>query len=904
MSKKYPFSVSLLISLLIILIPVAMATELNSYDKVQTKEQRIDLYQSREPFERDYLSDPGRACVEQNEELDDLAALLSKDTEVLEQIAIALFTLCTTMSAVDTIISSVAMAIGMFSGDQCCTPAMMTCPGPCGAPCTAMSGIYKSWSSIYSFVRPLCCFVNCGWCMGAKTGDSCWGLPFGLEKLAPAQYIPDMDISSGLNFQGKEKGGIGQFGLSPFDNIYLAGACLCPVAIIFNLRKLKTIYDVYDCCIQEACENGLSTDSCERQLDEATCMYYEGSLYKMGAKVLTSLIISLITKVLFENLVKDNFMEGVIMCGYAVFKLTQIPKVIEGVTSAWDYMSRSFDEPMCEDLGFDDVKDQAKEEWIEYTMVDKDGDGIYDGVYEDPDTMVVEIPEVLPLEGERLQPIETVYSHGLATHHVDFDPETETLTAYFADNAEDEAANDAYRYWFQNENNGDWDAFREDIDITLDDVADDDGFSAEELQIIEDENLEESLRFTTTDPKYGDYPLADMETLSSMEDLVGTSVTVQTQEGDLVYRKVVKAAPYFKDGRGVQLVDENLDVFYTSPEGSLTDSPLEHFGEKEEKTVPEPDSFHYALMSHTDLWVYDATTEKPEDWLRFHPDAPGEPVYDIDGSRVYFNEYGEVVGVESVKNGEFYISTNPINHELWIDIEGEETEGWMISDTEEAIRDNEGNLLYYNEDGEILGRLKEGEGHQKLIKSKRAEYESKTFKLSDLNLDSLTKKGLKQDYADSQVKIAMYDMTWELFDMTLGEEVDDWVEKQCKEEYKVSYPAQNTPTEIRGSAECENTDNNIYNGQIISRTGLGSSCRYSIAYTLAACNHEIDYVVQLQDTGPNINIEGGVLGLGQTVSKNKIVTANTCAYERICIIIREENSTACFPPISAGGGSV
>jgi len=158
------------------------------------------------------------------------------------------------------------------------------------------------------------------------------------------------------------------------------------------MRKLKTIYDVYNCCVEQACENGLNTEACEQQLEEATCMYWEGSIYSMMAKILMSMITNAITGILV-SLIAAN----ILACVYAVFKIIQVPQVIMGVISSWEYMGRTFEEPMCEDLGFDaiktdsqqamdeaaeagfeDVNEETLENWERITLVDQNDDGVYD----------------------------------------------------------------------------------------------------------------------------------------------------------------------------------------------------------------------------------------------------------------------------------------------------------------------------------------------------------------------------------------------------------------------------------------------------------------------------------------------------------------------------------------------
>ncbi len=393
MKKVYMLSISLFISLLIMLIPVAMATELEVYDNIVIKEaeQKINLYadsystqdqvlaartggsnlqaQSIQQASQssgsppsystsgvstaNYLDDPGKACVQQHQRSSDFADTLDSSViSTLEKIATVLFTICTVMSAIDVIIDTIATIIGQHTG-FCCK--LLFCPGPCGVPCTVMEGVFRAWSNVYNVVQPMCCFVNCGWC----TGAGCFS-------------IAGIDMSS-ISL-GAIPGGIGQYGLSPYDNIYLAIGCLCPIAVIFNMRKLKTIHDVYNCCIEEACSNGLSTEACENHFDEATCMYWEGSLYSILANVL----LSILTKVIAGKLAEVFGLSNLLGCVYALLKLTEVPAVIEGMSSAMDYMGRSFDGVECGDLGFDDIKDEITYDWEYITLVDKDGDQKYD----------------------------------------------------------------------------------------------------------------------------------------------------------------------------------------------------------------------------------------------------------------------------------------------------------------------------------------------------------------------------------------------------------------------------------------------------------------------------------------------------------------------------------------------
>jgi len=129
---------------------------------------------------------------------------------------------------------------------------------------------------------------------------------------------------------------------SLYENIYTAMGCLCPSAIIFNLRKLKTIYQVHNCCVEQACKNGMSTEVCEKQFSEASCMYWEGSIYKTLIKAIAVML----TKYISERVVAVVLEGALTSCVLSLLELANIPSLIKSVTSTWNMLDITFDEPM------------------------------------------------------------------------------------------------------------------------------------------------------------------------------------------------------------------------------------------------------------------------------------------------------------------------------------------------------------------------------------------------------------------------------------------------------------------------------------------------------------------------------------------------------------------------------
>ena len=82
---------------------------------------------------------------------------LVKQINQMRRMTVVLVTHNTALA--DTADSVYNLKDGMLTGG-CCLPHNLVCPGPCGAPCTAMEGVYRPWSAVYAITKPLCCFVN------------------------------------------------------------------------------------------------------------------------------------------------------------------------------------------------------------------------------------------------------------------------------------------------------------------------------------------------------------------------------------------------------------------------------------------------------------------------------------------------------------------------------------------------------------------------------------------------------------------------------------------------------------------------------------------------------------------------------------------------------------------------
>ncbi len=336
----------------------------------------------------DEVSTPGEQCYEKSTKGDGFIDIMDSGiVKSLETVYSVLWGISMLVNTIDYFITLVGVFLGHIGG----TPGSNCCPiaiFDAGSECTANKATYDWWNGIKSsgWLAPLTALVTCACCSGNNNGKG--GIMGGLEKVSGGAggLCPLGDLANSLgelvDVQGQGSG-ISQFHLSAYDNIYLAAGCLCPSAILFNLRKLKTIYRVHNCCVEEACNNGQSLEVCSRQLDEALCMYWEGSLIKMLIKVVASIAATWIFS-MFQEQIKELLAKPLVSCVFLAIDIVQVPARIQGLMGSFSWMQETFSEPTCSQLGFSDIEDRLKSGWdsqsagVTYIMIDANGDGRLD----------------------------------------------------------------------------------------------------------------------------------------------------------------------------------------------------------------------------------------------------------------------------------------------------------------------------------------------------------------------------------------------------------------------------------------------------------------------------------------------------------------------------------------------
>ena len=348
MNKKfngnYLYSIALFLSLLIITLPFytssAMAVMGGNSEVVKKKAEPIHFLAELDDItgmattgnNTPTITNAPQACIEKNKKTHALVDALDNGIiKILEEISSFLHAISSIWTAVRGIMLAASIALQSY-------------------PPTTAAGetIQKIVNTIddSSFMQLFNSIIGCEWAKWCKSG---------------------LDLPGGMSVS-----------IGPYDNIYVAIGCLCPTAVLLNMRKLKTIYQTYNCCVEQACTNGMSTISCEKQLSEAECMYWgKGAI----ASFLVKAIIGIIAQLLVKHVITPLISQKPKLAG-AIIGLAMIPFQVMNLVQAIKMMGKVFSEPDCSDLGFDKLKDEMKEEWrranvgtTEVKMVDTNGDG-------------------------------------------------------------------------------------------------------------------------------------------------------------------------------------------------------------------------------------------------------------------------------------------------------------------------------------------------------------------------------------------------------------------------------------------------------------------------------------------------------------------------------------------------
>src|SRR3989338_444412 len=293
---------------------------LQQYNKENIIKTSLDYVTGAQTASPSYsLPDPAQACIEKNEKTHALVELLDNDIlNVLERIIRVLHAINSIWVSFKGIYNSMILLLY--------TLAKTT---PCDGACEKIARDMEDNRNIIE--KPF------------GTG----GLAKLMNYLVSCQ-LPDC-IPSLCGVTAELSGG--KVNIDPFANIYTAVGCLCLPGILINMRKMKTIYQTYNCCVEQACQSGVNVDVCDQKLDEALCMFWgKGSIILGLANALISSLTSFIYQTLLANWVKE-----LPPIAGTIISIARIAFEVKNLINGIQYLGKTFREPKCEDLGFTSI---------------------------------------------------------------------------------------------------------------------------------------------------------------------------------------------------------------------------------------------------------------------------------------------------------------------------------------------------------------------------------------------------------------------------------------------------------------------------------------------------------------------------------------------------------------------
>ena len=303
------------------------------------------------------------------------------DNEILstlESIASIIYAICSTANGISTILTTIGNIIGFVF---CCRLG----PEAEGA-CAGMQTIYEEVVRIL-FIPQLqyfCFWVSGGICKSDLIGDSSSGpsdastsssdldttntggtyTTDGPDEIGyPREGLPEITgLASSDGDNGDSGGGGFDFGnyiggASTYESIVLAAACLDVIAILYNLRKYKMINQIHTCCVSQACANGLSTEACDNWYYETMCSTFVGGIARIAIRAILNMVTNWIADLIMEKVAIPAAFPS---CFLSIYEATQLPSQWNSVTSSWEWMSQTFSEPECSDLGFGEIDTSAE----------------------------------------------------------------------------------------------------------------------------------------------------------------------------------------------------------------------------------------------------------------------------------------------------------------------------------------------------------------------------------------------------------------------------------------------------------------------------------------------------------------------------------------------------------------
>jgi|GEM_PF-6340637 len=264
---------------------------------------------------------PSQACTQKSSDIDSFLSWMDGDIGTLADIIQIIYTVSTVITSVHEIVTLLTTYWPGCLGGSLTTGCSCKLPAWGNVVCAFLYVLYQITGAIKTavdfFAIPLMCKSESGgwpmysWCTSSQVGSAFGG---------------------------------------PFSNIYMALACLCPTAILFNLRKLKVIYQTFNCCVQSSCNKGVSTTGCYTYLDQATCTFWEGSIINMLWSLIWNLVLKKVIEAIFNYILKMISKRLSTTLAVAIYETAAFYFMITGLQEALETLEKTFSDPDCSSM--------------------------------------------------------------------------------------------------------------------------------------------------------------------------------------------------------------------------------------------------------------------------------------------------------------------------------------------------------------------------------------------------------------------------------------------------------------------------------------------------------------------------------------------------------------------------
>jgi len=973
---KYIHRIALFLLVLVISMPLVLASNSNLNEKSNIQNNRkyatsrtFKQYESKLPsgLPKEDNALVGDQCIKKHEQTSKIIdSLGGETTDTIVMVIRMIKGVCKILSIIDIAFSAVNALWGGQTSTTCCLGGEYPY---IASLCKTINGFYVSWKSFYLPVGGgLCCIINCNWCKGqncisgfTKNSED-YRAGSGKEGGMTGNGNSNTDIQSNLlgiewkgfgswdefkkfyssgweanplvtRFRGGDTGSnilgdvyagtVGAFGFDPYENIYVSGFCLCVPGVLFNVKKLETIYKAYDCCIEQACENGISTEPCEKMLAESTCMYWEGSALSMLLKIIMGLITNSIAGAI-SYLIKTVAISW-LPCIVPLFSLANVPSMLSSLTD--DFDTHTLGDMECSDLGFGELKksqmnaesalNRAKsQKGRKFVAKDTNKDGVLD-------TMDLMSNSVGKKTNKTIKKIlagilYTDHNNNLKYYSKDTgvkSPKLEDLVDKFIFIENDkkykkfdlrgskvikvgktnyiEKKNTKYSFAVNSQGN---------IVVTM--ITN---------------NHHSTLTFKANSKKEGNLSGKAQDVakdlINEIKSLDGSNSWLKYSQDDTYLDNIDSDNSPFTINKENKIIFNNKDVKRFEQKGfkNIDDGNIKKsFGYDDNTQIYYREKNNeIEVLSHSTSGslIMDIYSKPGKEESTTYKNINLKSSYELDGDDVLITRYSScsncddrslIENFNSIKNDEI-VTDKTIKPSIIFDVDNTNNVNSMTIIKEDGENVKLDILFTDNDEVEIKSGDKEiiNEAYQDLISRKQGELSHKS-KLSTTKEDNQVSDTNSRKYEVSLVQAndaaserISYILAWTAVSKVLGEWGQQWINDYCKEEYEASKPINPKPQRVKSRGPsgdpnvelCRGEKVTIATAKLLDVSKYDNLVKYKYTYLISACDSNITYNLTLSCSSRKCKpklLTYGVLKLGNSISKDRVSNYNEL-YDEICI---------------------